>query len=97
MQLDQEMIHYLSELSATHCEESEAESLLQDLQKILTYMDQLQEINTEDVEPCSHVLEGMQNVMRPDAVGPTMPREVFLANAPSQIGGMIRVPPVIKK
>jgi aspartyl-tRNA(Asn)/glutamyl-tRNA(Gln) amidotransferase subunit C len=34
--------------------------------------------------------------MREDKVGETLPRELFLANAPSHVGGLIRVPPVIK-
>jgi aspartyl-tRNA(Asn)/glutamyl-tRNA(Gln) amidotransferase subunit C len=60
-------------------------------------MEQLNEIDTTAVEPCHHVLEDVVNVMREDAVGKTMPRDVFLANAPSQIGGLIRVPTVIKQ
>jgi len=95
--LDKEMIRYLTLLSRIHCSEEEQESLLKDLEKILGYFEQLQEIDTENVAPCNHVLEDIVNVMREDAVGETMPRETFLGNAPSQVGGLIRVPPVIKK
>ncbi|ADI38106.1 Aspartyl/glutamyl-tRNA(Asn/Gln) amidotransferase subunit C [Waddlia chondrophila 2032/99] len=94
--LDKQMIEYLSDLSRIDLSEEEQQSLLEDLEKILAYIDLLNEVDTEGVEPCNHVLADMRNVMREDEVGETMPREAFLNNAPAQIGGMIRVPPVIK-
>lgn len=96
-QLDREMIKYLTRLCRIDCTEEEQESLLCDLGEILDYVEQLREIDTENIPPCNHVLEDIVNVMREDEVGESMPRETFLANAPSQIGGLIRVPPVIKK
>lgn len=95
-QLDKKTIETLTKLSRIGCSDDEQEKLLSDLKKILNYIDLLQEINTENVPTCNHVLEGVTNVMREDEVGSTMPREAFLANAPSHVGGMIRVPPVIK-
>lgn len=95
-QLDREAIKKLTALSRIKCTEEEEEQLLIDLQKILTYAEQLSEIDTEGITPCNHVLEGMVNVGREDRVGRTLPREVFLANAPDKIGGMVRVPPVLK-
>lgn len=94
--LDKKTIATLTKLSRIGCSEEEQEALLKDLKSILNYIEQLQEINTDNVPPCNHVLEGMTNVMREDEVGSSMPRETFLANAPSHVGGMIRVPPVIK-
>ena len=94
--LTKETIKNLVKLCRIECSEEEQEALLHDLKKILDLFEQLQQIDTEDVAPCNQVIEGMANVMRDDVVGEVMPREVFLSNAPSQIGGMIRVPPVIK-
>ncbi len=94
--LDKEMIEYLSDLSRIDLSEKEQQALLSDLESILTYIDLLNEVDTEGVEPCNHVLADMQNVMREDEIGEVMPREIFLSNSPAQIGGMIRVPPVIK-
>jgi len=94
--LDKEAIQKLIKLSRIDCTEQEQENLMSSLDKILGYFEQLQEIDTENVSPCNSVLEGVTNVYREDEVGETMPREVFLANAPSQVGGMIRVPPVLK-
>lgn len=95
--LDKETIKKLTQLCRIDCTEEEQDSLLEDLRKILDYIEQLQEINTENVPPCNHVLEGMANVMRKDFVGQLLDRETFLANAPAHIGGLIRVPIVIKQ
>jgi aspartyl-tRNA(Asn)/glutamyl-tRNA(Gln) amidotransferase subunit C len=94
--LTKDTIKNLVKLSRIDCSEEEQAKLLEDLQKILNMFEQLKEVDTENIPPCNQVLEGMANVMRDDIIGKVMPREVFLANAPSQIGGMIRVPPVIK-
>ena len=94
--LDKKMIEYLSDLSRIDLSDTEQNSLLHDLESIISYIDLLNEIDTEGVEPCNHVLADMNNVMREDETGDTMPRETFLNNSPAQIGGMIRVPPVIK-
>lgn len=96
-QLNKQTIRTLTELSRIKCTEEEEDELLKDLSKILRYFEQLQEIDTEGVTPCNHVIEDVANFMRKDEIGASMPREVFLANAPSHTGGMIRVPPVIQK
>ena len=95
--IDKQAIKTLTTLSRISCSEEEQEALLVDLQKILNYIDQLNEIDTAETPVCNQVLPDMANVMREDKVGDVMPRALFLENAPSQIGGMIRVPPVIKQ
>ena len=94
--LDKETIEKLSRLCRIDCSEEEKISLLQDLQKILSYIEKLQEIDTTDVLPCNQVLEDLSNVMREDAIGELLDAEAFLSNAPSRIGRLIRVPPVLK-
>jgi len=94
--LDKEVIKNLTKLSRIACSEAEQEDLLNKLKSVLAYVEQLNEIDTDNVTPCNHVLESMVNVMREDAIGPTLPRETFLANAPAHTGGLIRVPPVMK-
>ena len=94
--INKEMILSLVQLSRIQCSEEEQETLLKNLKQMLDYFELLNEIDTQEVPACNHVLEQIFNVMREDVIGETMPRELFLANAPSQIGGMIRVPPVLK-
>lgn len=96
--LNKEIVKKLTQLSRIACTEEEQDSLLRDLEKVLAYFEQLEEIDTSNVAPCKHVLPNVVNVMREDVVGATLSREDFLRNAPSKpFAGMIRVPPVLKQ
>lgn len=97
VELDKQAIEKLIELSRIQCSDEEKEALLESLKKILVYVEQLQEVDTEGVPACNHVIPGMTSPLREDLVGATMSREEFLENSPSHVGGMIRVPPVFKK
>ena len=67
------------------------------LSRILEYVGQLNEVETKGIPPCTHILqELLKNPMRADEPRDLLPRDSFLANAPEQIGGMVRVPPVLK-
>lgn len=68
-----------------------------DLKKIVQHVESLASLPTEGIEPCHHVLESIHNVMRPDHVGPCLPRQIFLDNAPKQTSGFIQTPPIFKK
>jgi len=95
--LDKETLSELTALCCIECTEEEQTSLLSDLQQMLDYVAQLEQINTENVPPCHHVLQEVASVMREDKTGDLLDRELFLANAPSHIGGMVRVPLIIKQ
>lgn len=96
-QFDKETLKTLAQLSRIQCkEEAEIGKLLKNLTSILNYFDRLQEIDTEGVPACNHVLDTVQNVMREDKIEETLKKEDFLSNSPSHIGGMVRVPSVIK-
>lgn len=94
--LDKKTLQDLAELCKIHCSDEEIEKLHKNLQSILNYIDHLKEVDTEGVEICNHVSETVSTVMREDEVGEMLSRETFLENSPSHVGGMIRVPPVIK-
>ncbi len=94
--IDKDAVEKLLKLCRIHCSEDEENELQSSLNNILQYFQQLQEIDTEGVLPCNQVVEGSCNVFREDEITTTLPREVFLANAPSQVGGMIRTPTVLK-
>lgn len=94
--LNEEELLKLTKLCRIECTEEEKKALGSNISKILAYIDLLQEVDTENVPACSHVMEQLSNITREDKVGPTLSRDEFLANAPSHIGGMVRVPPIIK-
>ena len=95
-QFDKETLKTLAKLCRIQCNEEALEKLYINLKSILGNLDLLKEVDTEGVPECNHVLESVQNIMREDQTEETLDREVFLANSPSHVGGMLRVPPVIK-
>lgn len=94
--MGEEEFKKLTELCRISCTEEEKEKLLSSIRQILVYVDQLKEIDVAGAAPCNTVLETLNNVFREDTPQEPLPRDAFLANAPSHVGGMIRVPPVIK-
>lgn len=94
---DKQAIAHLKKLCRIDLSQEEEGEILNSLNKVFEYFSQLQEVNTEGVAPCSYVLRSMlKNRMRDDVVSEVLSRDQFLANAPDQIGGMIRVPPILK-
>lgn len=91
-----EDMKHVARLCRINCSDEEIEELSGDLGRILGYVDQLGEVDTDGVEPCNQVLADVKNVSRKDEVKMSITRDEFLANAPDQVAGMIRVPPVIK-
>jgi aspartyl-tRNA(Asn)/glutamyl-tRNA(Gln) amidotransferase subunit C len=65
------------------------------LNSIVDFVAQLQELDTKDVEPLAHGVE-VRNVFRDDVVGPSLPREKALANAPKRDAEGFLVPAVLE-
>lgn len=83
-------------LCAIAWREEEKSVLRREMKKILHHIEKMQEVDTEGVEPCCHVIEKMQNVCREDVPEVDLDRKFFLDHAPQQVGGMVRVPSVIE-
>ena len=94
--LNEESIRILSRLCRIEVKDEEIEPLFLSLKRVLDYVSQLQEVDVSDLSPHSHMDEQGVDLLRSDTVKDHLPREVFLSNAPDQVGGMIRVPPVMK-
>lgn len=94
--LNDEEFTKLTKLCRIQCSEEEKKIFSDNLEKVLSLMADLNEVNTENVLPCYQVMPVLTEVMRDDIEGPLLSREKFLSNAPSQIGGMIKVPAVMK-
>ena len=95
-QFNEDDLNKLMKLCRIECSVEEKQKFLHSLSRIVTYMDQLNEVHTDCTPPCNHIIETLHNVMREDISTSSLSRDVFLANAPSHIGGMVRVPPVLK-
>jgi aspartyl-tRNA(Asn)/glutamyl-tRNA(Gln) amidotransferase subunit C len=81
-------------LSRLQLSDDELESMTEHLGKILSYIDQLSELDTDAVEPMAHALE-ISNAFRDDEVRPSLPRESALGNAPNADDECFRVPAVL--
>ena len=95
MVITDELISYLDELARIRLSEEAEQKAKEDLQKILAYIDTLNELDTEGVEPMSHSFP-IKNVMREDEVRPSTDRELILSNAPKQKDGCFMVPRTVE-
>lgn len=92
--IDDETIEYVSILAKLELSEEEREQAKKDMGRMLDYIDKLGELDTEGVEPMSHVFP-VQNVFREDVVTNSDIRGQLLANAPEQKDGMFVVPRIV--
>lgn len=98
VQITKDSVGYIAKLARIACSEEQKDKLLHDMKEILNYVDLLNEVNTDGVEPCNIVLDCLtQTPLADDTPGPTMSKEVFLKLAPDQIAGLVRVPEVLKQ
>lgn len=87
-------VEHVASLARLSFSEDEKLKLVEQLNTILEYVDQLNELDTADVEPLSHVIE-LSNVFRKDELRPSLSREEALQNAPSRTEKFFKVPKVI--
>ncbi|MGA1846185.1 Asp-tRNA(Asn)/Glu-tRNA(Gln) amidotransferase subunit GatC [Deferribacter abyssi] len=88
-------VKHIAKLARLKFEENELERFTTELNKILDYIHKLNELNTEGVEPTSHVLD-IINVFREDDVRDSLSNEEALQNAPDKDYGHFKVPRVIE-
>lgn len=96
MSVNNKQVEQIAKLARLKFDENEIENLTNDMNKILGYMDQLNELDTENIEPLSHPLD-LSNVMREDELIPSITREDAFKNAPSANEEFFKVPKVINK
>jgi aspartyl-tRNA(Asn)/glutamyl-tRNA(Gln) amidotransferase subunit C len=94
MAISREDVEHIAFLARLGLSEDEKRIFQEQLSGILEYMQTLAELNTSDIPPTAQVIP-LRNVMRPDTVIPSLPREAVLANAPDREGDFLRVPPVL--
>jgi len=92
MKMDIEKVVGLARLELS---KEEKETFGNQLEQILTYMEQLNRLDTTGVEPTSHAIP-IYNVFRDDEVKPSFPHEEVLAIAPDEEDGHFKVPRIIE-
>jgi aspartyl-tRNA(Asn)/glutamyl-tRNA(Gln) amidotransferase subunit C len=89
-------VEHVAHLARLRLSAEELEKMRTDLSAILDHIDLLKEVDVSDVAPTAQVTD-LFNVMRDDAVRPSLPREDVLANAPDQRDGMFRVKAIFEE
>jgi aspartyl-tRNA(Asn)/glutamyl-tRNA(Gln) amidotransferase subunit C len=95
MALTREDARWVAHLARLDLTDEELATLTPQLSAILDYMQQLQQINTDGVEPLAHPLP-VQNVFRADEPEPSLTVDDALANAPRRVGDFYGVPAVFE-
>ena len=92
--IDDETIENVCILAKLSLGEEAKATAKQDMQKMLDYVEKLDELDTDGVEPLSHIF-GDENVFRDDVVTNGDNKEAMLANAPKEKEGQYQVPKTI--
>ncbi|HUI31523.1 MAG TPA: Asp-tRNA(Asn)/Glu-tRNA(Gln) amidotransferase subunit GatC [Candidatus Acidoferrales bacterium] len=87
-------VEHIAKLAKLEFDEDEKVKFTEQFNEILAFMEKLNELDTSNVEPLSHVIE-LQNVFREDEVKPSTSTEEALKNAPSRTDRFFKVPKVI--
>ena len=94
--ISREEVQHVARLARLHLTDDEVERMRQQLDAILAYIDKLRELAVDDVEPTAHAVP-LVNVMRDDALQPSLSQDEALANAPDRAGQFFRVPRIIEE
>ncbi len=96
MSVSLDEVRYIARLARLQFTEAEEARMALQMSRILDYVEKLNELDTADVPPMSHVLD-LTNVFREDVAAPRVTREQALRNAPDADDQYFRVPKVIEQ
>ena len=94
MSLRPDEVRWVAHLARLSLTDAELEAMTRQLGSIVEYVDQLQKVNTDEIEPLAHAL-AVHNVFREDVIRPSLTNEQALANAPDQADGHFKVPKIL--
>lgn len=96
MKVDKETLEKVAHLARLSIKPEEKDQLLKDMGEILNWVEKLGEVDTEGVEPLTHMTQEV-NVLRDDKAEKSIERAEALKNAPDQDGKFFKVPKVLKR
>jgi aspartyl-tRNA(Asn)/glutamyl-tRNA(Gln) amidotransferase subunit C len=95
MKITREEVHRVATLARLQLSSEEENTLTEQLDKILQYMEKLNQLDTENVEPLAHAVD-IVNAFRDDRVANEPQTESLLANAPAREQTFFKVPKIIE-
>lgn len=96
MKVNKQLVDKLAELAKLEFDEKSKAEIVNDLNNVLTFVEQLNEVDTTNVEPLTYITDEV-NVLRKDVVKQEITKEEALKNAPLHDSDYIKVPKVIQK
>lgn len=96
MDINKEMIDRLSNLAKLDFNEEEKENIMKDMNRVLSYCEKLNEVNTDGVEPLIFMSDNV-NLLREDVPQNNFSKQDALRNAPAKDSDFFRVPKFIDK
>lgn len=97
MQIDSALVDKLATLSRLNFDDTQKETIRQDLEKVLGFFEKISELDTQNIEPLIYINEDEYNVFRDDKVQILITKEEALKNATLKDDDYFLVPKVIKK
>jgi aspartyl-tRNA(Asn)/glutamyl-tRNA(Gln) amidotransferase subunit C len=94
--ITEDVVRHVARLSRLELAPDEVARFQEQLGRILDYVAQLNEVDTDGVQPTTHVLSSMKNVFRDDEPRPSLSPDEALSNAPARYQDFFKVPKVIK-
>lgn len=95
MSIEMSQVERVAELARLQVSPEELERLSTQLSRILTYMEELNAVDTVGVPVTTSVVAGDANVLREDEVQPSLSQDQALSNAPEAVDGFFQVPQII--
>ena len=96
MEVNDELVDQLAHLARLSFKPAEKEEIKNDLQKMISFIEKLNEVDTTGVEPLLFMTDEV-NILREDEVKGSISREAGLFNAPDKGDQFFKVPKVIRK
>lgn len=96
-ELSKETIEHLSKLALLELSEEEKEKLSKQLGDILDYFKKLNDLDTSNVDPTTHPIEGLTNVFREDEPWESLSNEEATKNTKYKQDGYFKAPRILKK
>ncbi len=95
MNIDKDALNKIAHLARLEFDEKDSEKMMQDMNNIISFVEKLNEVNTDGVEPLTTMSHEI-NALREDEVKPHLDHELALKSAPKKDSDYFRVPKVLE-
>ena len=96
-QISKDDLDNLSKLAMLNLSDEEKEKLIPQLNEIINYFKKLNDLNTKNIKPITHPIEGLKNVYREDIPKESLTNEEALKNAQHKKDGYFKAPRILKE